>query len=169
MIDDSAKPEDEEPTRPEDDEADLTAAAAGAARDASKIEKPARPKLVSVTDEELDADEEEFRRMRQDLPGVQGSSAAGMVTISVGKAPTKNAFFRTHPEFRAIIPVVDLEVGMEQHFFAVTDPMCVSLASIGITVSNHTLYLTTTSQGALRIVPVRCANADGDSKRVRPH
>jgi hypothetical protein len=152
----------EEPTKPEDDETDLAETDETTTPTKSKIEMPTRPKLVSVTDEELDEDEQEFRRMRQDLPGVQGSSAVGIVTISVGKIPGKNAFFRTHPDFRPIIPIVDLEVGMEKQFFAVTDPMREALASIGITVSNHTLYLTTTSQGALRIVPVRCANADGE-------
>jgi hypothetical protein len=51
---------------------------------------------------------------------------------------------------------------MERQFFAVTDDMVEALASIGITVSLHTLYLTVTSRGAVRIVPVRRANADGD-------
>ena len=44
--------------------------------------------------EQLDDEEKEFRALRRDLPGVKGSSAAGIVAISVGKAPTKNEFFR---------------------------------------------------------------------------
>jgi len=36
------------------------------------------------------------------------------------------------------------------------------LASIGITVTEHTLYLTMTSGGAVRIVPVRQAGLDGE-------
>jgi hypothetical protein len=111
---------------------------------------------------ELDEDEREFRNMRQDLPGVQGASAVGIVAISVGKIPGKNAFFRTHPEFRPVIPIVDLEVGMEKQFFAVTPSMVQALAGIGISVTNHVLYLTVTSQGLVRIVPVRCANSDGE-------
>jgi hypothetical protein len=121
--------------------------------------------VASATEEELDAEEHEFRALRRDLPGVKGASSTGIVAISVGKTPTKNEFFRAHREFRPIVPIVpivDLEVGMEKHFFAVTTDMVENLNSIGITVSDHALYLTTTSRGAIRIVPVRQANADGE-------
>src|SRR5262245_27605737 len=111
---------------------------------------------------ELDADEKEFQSLRQDLPGVQGASAVGIVTIGVSKIPGKNAFFRTHPDFHPVIPIVDLEVGMEKQFFAVTTATVQALAGIGISVTNHVLYLTVTSQGSVRIVPVRCANSDGE-------
>jgi hypothetical protein len=112
--------------------------------------------------EQLDEEELEFRAMRRDLPGVKGSSAAGIVAISVGKAPAKNEFFRTHPQFRATVAIVDLEVGMERQFFAVTEEMVNALAGIGITVTDHTLYLTITSRGGVRVVPVRQANSDGE-------
>jgi hypothetical protein len=121
-----------------------------------------KPKLEIVTEEELDEDEKEFRSLRRDLPGVKGASAVGIVNISVAKIPGKNEFFRTHPDFRSVHAIVDLEVGMEKQFFAVTDDMVVALAGIGITVTDHTLYLTVTSRGALRIVPVRCAGGDGE-------
>ena len=117
---------------------------------------------LKVVSEELDEEEAEFRAMRRDLPGVKGASAAGIVTIAVNKTPGKNEFFRTHPDFRPVVPIVDLEVGMEKQFFAVTDEMTATLAGIGITVTDHTLYLTITPRGALRIVPVRCAGADGE-------
>jgi hypothetical protein len=39
---------------------------------------------------------------------VKGASAAGIVAISVGKAPGRNEFFRTHPEFRPIVPMVNV-------------------------------------------------------------
>ena len=68
---------------------------------------------ASATVEILDEEEQEFRALRRDLPGVKGASSAGIVAISVGKTPTKNEFFRTHREFRPIVPIVDLEVGME--------------------------------------------------------
>ena len=45
---------------------------------------------------------------------------------------------------------------MEQQFFAVTEDMVEAFGSIGITVSDHTLYLTVTSDGAYRIIPIRC-------------
>jgi hypothetical protein len=118
--------------------------------------------IDSKTAEELDEEEQEFRALRRDLPGVKGASAAGIVAISVGKIPTKNEFFRSHREFRPIMRIVDLEVGMERQFFAVTPDMVEPLAGIGITVSDHTLYLTVTTRGAVRIVPARCANADGE-------
>ena len=121
-----------------------------------------KPKLAIVPKEELDEEEAEFQKLRRDLPGVKGASAIGIVSIGVSKIPGKNEFFRTHQKFRAVVPVVDLEVGMEQQFFAVTDEMVASLASIGITVSDHALYLTVTSRGAVKIVPVRQADADGE-------
>jgi hypothetical protein len=121
-----------------------------------------KPKQVIDNEEQLDEAEKEFRAMRQDLPGVQGASAVGIVAIGVAKIPGKNMFFRTHPEFRPVVPIVDLEVGMEKQFFAVTPSMVEALAGIGITVTNHTLYLTVTSTGMVRIVPVRCANAEGE-------
>ena len=100
--------------------------------------------------------------MRRDLPGVKGASASGIVAISVGKAPAKNEFFRTNADFRPIVAMVDLEVGMERQFFAVTKEMITALHGIGITVSDHVLYLTVTSRGAVRIVPVRVPNSDGE-------
>jgi hypothetical protein len=112
--------------------------------------------------EELDEEEAEYWSMRRDLPGVKGAGAAGIVAISVGKAPAKNEFFRTNPEFRPIVSLVDLEVGMEKQFFAVTREMVTALAGIGITVSDHALYLTVTSRGGVRIVPVRQADGDGE-------
>jgi hypothetical protein len=123
-------------------------------------DETAKPKLEVVPD--LDEDEAEFRRLRRDLPGVSGASAVGIVAIGVAKIPGRNEFFRTHPDFRPIIPIVDLEVGMERQFFASTDEMVEALAAIGITVSPHTLYLTVTSRGAVKIIPVRCADTDGE-------
>jgi hypothetical protein len=120
-----------------------------------------KPDLKLVPEEDLDEDEREFRAIRRDLPGVKGSSAIGIVTIGVSKTPGKNEFFRTHPEFRPVVPMVNCEVGMEKRYFAVTDPMVAKLAGIGITVSLHTLYLTITSRGAVRIVPTLCPDSEG--------
>jgi hypothetical protein len=86
----------------------------------------------------------------------------GIVAIGVAKTPGKNEFFRTHPDFRPVVPIVDLEVGMERQFFAVTDEMVEALASIGISVTNHMLYLTVTSRGAVKIVPARGPGMDGE-------
>ena len=112
--------------------------------------------------EQLDAEEEEFRALRRDLPGVKGSSAIGIVAIGVSKIPGKNEFFRTYADFTPVMPIVDIEVGMERQYFAVTPDMVEHLAGIGISVTDHRLYLTVTSRGALRIIPVRQANADGE-------
>jgi hypothetical protein len=121
-----------------------------------------KPKLEIVNNEELDEEEREFRRLRRDLPGVKGASAVGIISIGVAKIPGKNEFFRTHPEFRPVVSIVDLDVGMERQFFAVDPEMIEALASIGINVTDHTLYLTVTSRGATKIVPVRGANTDGE-------
>ena len=122
------------------------------------------PELLSPeVQAELDEEEQEFRSIRRDLPGVKGASAAGIVTIGVGKIPTpKNEFFRTHKEFRPIVPMVDCEIGMEKQYFAVTSDMVEPLNAIGISVTDHTLYLTITSRGALKIIPVRGANMEGE-------
>jgi len=122
---------------------------------ADLVAEEIEPVIEAEAEEQLDEEEREFRALRRDLPGVKGASAAGIVAISVGKAPAKNEFFRTHPTFRPIMPIVDHEVGMERTYFAVSKDMVEPLAAIGITVADHTLYLTVTSRGAIRIVPVR--------------
>ena len=127
--------------------------------DESPATDSARPPEIAA---ELDEEEKEFRALRRDLPGVKGSSAAGIVTLSVGPAPAKNEFFHTHPDFRPVVPLVNIEVGMEKQYFAVTSDMIEPLKQIGITVSDHALYLTVTSRGATRIVPVRTADNDGN-------
>jgi hypothetical protein len=129
--------------------------------DDSKRLKVIEP-IPEEVEEVLDEEELEFRAMRRDLPGVKGASAAGIVAISVGKTPAKNEFFRTHKEFRPTVSIVDFEVGMERQFFAVTTEMVAALGGIGITVTDHTLYLTVTSRGGVRIIPVRQANSDGE-------
>jgi hypothetical protein len=118
--------------------------------------------LPQADQEQLDEEEQEFRAMRWDLPGVKGEGAAGIVAIAVGKTPAKNEFFRTHADFRMTVAMVDLEVGMERQFFAVSKEMVTALHGIGITVSNHALYLTVTARGAVRIVPVRQPNNDDE-------
>jgi hypothetical protein len=134
-----------------------------------KIEKPdntsaedvATPKGAPTT-EELDEEEREFRELRRDLPGVKGASAAGIVSIGVAKIPGQNEFFRTLKGFSPVIPIVNIEVGMEKQFFAVTDPMIAELSAIGITVSDHRLFFTVTARGAFKVVPVRQAGANGE-------
>jgi len=125
-----------------------------------EAKKPDHLKLVPG--EELDEEEKEFRALRRDIPGVKGAADAGMLTISVGKQPIpKNTFYRTHPDFRPVVPIVIVEVGMDKHFVAVMPAMIEPLASMGITVVDHTLYLTVTPEGGLRIIPVRGPNAEG--------
>ena len=121
---------------------------------------------LKVVQEEEDADEAEFRKLRRDLPGVKGASAVGIVSIGVAKIPGVNEFFRTHKEFRPTVSIVNVEVGMEKQFFAVDDNMVVALEGIGITVSDHTLYLTVTPQGSVKIVPVN-ATSENDYNRTK--
>jgi len=121
-----------------------------------------RSDLKLVPEEELDEEEKEFRAIRRNVDDAKGASAAGIVTIAVSKIPGKNEFFRTHPDFRPVVPMVDSEVGMEKHYFAVTEPMVAASAAIGISVANHRLYLTITARGATRVVPARCPDAEGN-------
>jgi hypothetical protein len=127
-----------------------------------EFKSDADPAVPQEHVEQLDKEEVEFRTMRRDLPGVKGSSAIGIVAIGVSKIPGRNEFFRTHREFTPVMPIVNTEVGMETQFFAVTPDMVENLAGIGITVTNHRLYLTVTSRGALRVIPVRQADIDGN-------
>lgn len=126
-------------------------------------DETSKPELAVVA-EELDEDEIEFKKLRRDLPGVKGASAIGIVSITVSRKPEENEFFRTHPDFMPIVPIVNIEVGMERQFFAVTDNMVVALAGIGITVSNHRLYLVVTPRGAVRIIPI---NVESDNEYIR--
>jgi hypothetical protein len=122
-----------------------------------------KPKLEVAPSEELDAEEQEFRRLRRDVPGVKGAGDVGMVSISVGRQPSpKNEFYRTHPEFRPVVPLVDIEQGMDRRYVAVSPDMVEPLASMGITVTDHTLYLIVTPRGGLRIIPVRGPNNEGE-------
>jgi hypothetical protein len=114
----------------------------------------------------LDDDEEEFRRLRRDLPGVKGSAAEGIVTIAVSKTPPKNEFFRSHPDFRSTVSLVNIEQGMEKQYLAVAPEMEQPLRSIGISFTDHTLYLTVTPRGTLTIVPVSCV-VENDYSRTK--
>jgi hypothetical protein len=120
-------------------------------------------KLEIVPNEQLDEEEQEYRALRRDLPGVKGAGEAGLLAISVGRQPTpKNEFYRTCRGFCPVVPLVDIEVGMDHHFIAVMPHMVEPLASIGISVADHVLYLIITPRGALRIIPVRGPNAEGE-------
>ena len=146
-----------------------------------KIEPPATtapaaeasipPEMV----EALDEDEAEFQALRRDVEGVKDAAAAGIVTIAVDKVPGKNnQFFRTCRDFKAVVPIAIQPVGLDKHFLAVAPSMVAVLAGIGISVANHTLYLTVTTRGAVSIIPVRCAGDDGvdhidiDAQQIAP-
>jgi hypothetical protein len=114
-----------------------------------------KPKLEVVPSEELDEEEEEFRRLRRDLPGVKGAADVGLIAIGVGKQPTpRNEFYRTNKDFRPIVPIVGVEAGLDKQFVAVAPAMVAPLAGLGITVTDHTLYLIISPRGALKIIPV---------------
>src|SRR6266849_1750330 len=84
-------------------------------RDTNPVEATANPASVLQADlDQLDEEEQEFTAMMRDLPGVKGASSSGTVSISVNKTPPKNEFFRTNADFRPIVAMVDLEVGMEK-------------------------------------------------------
>jgi hypothetical protein len=120
-----------------------------------------KPKLEIVPD--LDEEEAEFRALCRNLPGVKGSTEAGLLAISVGRQPApKNEFYRTHRDYRPTFAMVNVQVGMENHFIAVLPQMIEPLKGIGITVTDHTLYLIISPRGALRIIPVAGPNSEGE-------
>ena len=114
------------------------------------------PTLSAEDEVALDQDEQEYRSLRRDLPGVSGASAQGIVAIAVGRIPTKNEIFRTHATFRPTVKLVNVEVGMEQHYFAVTPDMEQPLHGIGIGCAEHTLYLTMSPRGSYHVIPINC-------------
>ncbi len=126
-------------------------------------ESDPKPEVVHPTPEELDEEEKEFRALRRDLPGVAGAAEVGMLTVSVGRQPTpKNEFYRTCADFRPVVPLVNVEAGMDRHYIAVMPGMIEALAGIGIAATNHVLYLTVTPRGSLKIIPISCPNAEGE-------
>jgi hypothetical protein len=126
------------------------------------MSEESKPKL-EVVQGDLDEEELEFRSLRRDVPGAKGAADVGILTVSVGKQPApKHEFYRTHREFRPIVPLVSVEAGMDHHFLAVAHHMVEPLNSIGISVADHSLYLVVTPTGALRIIPVRGPNHDGE-------
>ncbi len=126
-------------------------------------DETSKQKLEIVSAEELDEEELEFRALRRDLPGVKGAAEAGLIAISVGRQPTpKNEFYRTHPDFRPVFPLVNVQAGMNRHYIAVMPNMVAPLAAIGISVVDHVLYLVVTPRGALRLIPVAGPNAEGE-------
>jgi hypothetical protein len=128
----------------------------------SNEEQTNKPKLEIVPAEQLDAEEEEFRRLQRGVPGVKGSAEAGLVAISVNKQPWKNEFFRTSKEFRSCVAMVDFEKGMDKDYAIVEPHMIEPLVSIGIVVAEYTLYLIINEKGAMRIVAVRGADGEGN-------
>jgi hypothetical protein len=116
----------------------------------------AEPEISAEDQAALDQDEVEYRRLRCDLPGIKGAAAQGIVAVTVSKAPGKNEFFRTHPDFRPEMKLVNVEVGMEKQFFAVDPSMEVPLQGIGISFTKHVLYLTISPAGALHVIPISC-------------
>jgi hypothetical protein len=114
------------------------------------------------TPEQLDEDEAEFASVVRPMAQVTGAAAAGIVAISVANNPGRECWFRTHPDFH---PVVDLVVRGEgeksDKFVLVKQSMVPELAVIGMSTTPHTLYLTITDKGVLRIIPVQCADERG--------
>ena len=64
-----------------------------------------KTKLEIVSEEALDEDEAEFKKLRRDLPGVKGASAIGIVSIGVGKIRRKKRVLPNASGFPAGDPV----------------------------------------------------------------
>ena len=131
-----------------------------------KLELVDEPQLTAEELAALDQDELEYRRLRRDLPGVTGAAAQGIVSVAVSNPPTKNEFFRTSATFRPVVPLVNIEVGMEKQFFAVAPCMEIPLHGIGISFSAHILYLTISPRGAFQVIPIN-AETDNEYNRTK--
>jgi hypothetical protein len=115
-----------------------------------------KPKLEVVPSEQLDEEEEEFRRLRRDVPGVKGAGEIGIISISVGRQPSpRTEFYRTAKFFRPVVQIVAVEVGLDKQFVAVAPNMVEPLSSIGINTRDFTLYLIVSPRNTLRVIPVR--------------
>jgi hypothetical protein len=124
-------------------------------------EQTNKPKLEVVPSEVLDKEEEEFRRLQRGVPGVKGASDIGLLTVSIGRQPLRHEFYRTSVDFRPVVDLVTVEVGMDKHFIAVDPCMIETLHNLGISTAEHTIYLIISPRGALRAIPVRRAGEDG--------
>jgi hypothetical protein len=118
-----------------------------------------RLKIVESSTDELDEDERQLRALRLDLPG-SSNVPAGIVSLSVGKIPRRE-FFRTHPEHRVTLQLIDHAAGLDVEYHAVAPEMMPELISIGIDPVPHAVYQILTADGASRLVPVRQADIDG--------
>src|SRR5437667_12017161 len=118
-----------------------------------------RLKVVESSTAELDEDERQLRALRLDLPG-SSHVPTGIVSLSVGKIPRRE-FFRTHPEHRVVLKLIDHACGLDIEYHAVAPAMIPELQSIGIEPADHALYQILTAEGASRLVPVRQADIDG--------
>lgn len=98
--------------------------------------------------------------LRIDTGSGVGGGAAGIVSLAVGKVPRRE-FFRTHPDIRIILPMVDHVAGMDTEYYAVAKAMIEPLAAIDIETATYALYMIITREGAVRWVPVRQEGADG--------
>ena len=67
-----------------------------------------KPKLEIISEEVLDEEEAEFRKLRRDLPGVKGASANGIVAISVGNIPGKNPIYPRDRGGQAAIEIMEI-------------------------------------------------------------
>ena len=88
------------------------------------------------------------------------------MSISVAKKPYRE---RVLPDPRLVSaegPLVNVEVGMEQQYFAVTPDMEMPLHGIGINFTEHLLYLTISPGGGFHVIPVNC-ETDNEYTRTK--
>jgi hypothetical protein len=140
---------------PDEDDADLAAASIPLKRTKlDVVESPELARKADPTEDELDEDEREMRALRLDSPESSGkASGAGIILVDAGKMPRRE-FFRTHPTFKLEVAMYDHEVGMETAHCVVTPNMVEEFAAIHVDCVPHYLYLTITSEGGIRWVPV---------------
>jgi hypothetical protein len=85
----------------------------------------------------------------------------GIIALSVSKRFPRREFFRTHPDYRPTMHVIDHTAGLDVEYHVVSPSMVPELASIGVDVLPHRIYVIMTTEGTIKLMPVRQADIDG--------
>jgi hypothetical protein len=124
-------------------------------------ERPVEESDANTAATDLDEDERALRALRLDLPGSNVAVPNGIIALTVSKRFPGREFFRAHPDYHPTMHVIDHAAGLDLEYHVVSPSMVPELASIGVDVLPHRIYVTMTTEGAIRLIPARQADIDG--------
>jgi hypothetical protein len=122
---------------------------------------PAEESAAKAGAADLDEDERALRALRLDLPGGNVAPPNGIIALSVSNRFPRREFFRTHPDYHPTMHVIDHAAGLDVEYHIVSPSMVPELASIGVDVLPHRIYIIMTTEGTIKLMPVRQADIDG--------